>query len=225
MRMLWTRGMALCAAIPLLGAILLLGSAARSEVIIFDTFGPGGAYDFLVGSTISGPDNALGPPFAGDTDQGFAFTAPFTGVLSEATVAVGHISGINRIDFSIRSDEGGIPGSVLETFSLENLGTFGAPNVPRTVAVSTAITAGNTYWMTASAPDDGFMAWNLSLDAIGTIAISGDGGENWFVTPASVQAVSLAMELIDVPEPGGATLLLAAVAAFFGVNLSRRYAR
>ncbi len=122
----------------------------------------------------------------------------------------------------LREDDAGLPGNVLEEWTLLNTFGPGQTVVHEFVSVDTPLLLdGQRYWVNLGALDDmGFAAWNGSLANTTDFVSAREGGLNppWlsFTTP-----YMLALVTIEAPEPGQ-TLLLAAGAAVLAAGALRR---
>jgi hypothetical protein len=134
------------------------------------------------------------------------------------------VSGPNAVDVQLRANAGGLPGTVLETFHFDNLGTFGNPNPP-VIATSTLhplLLDGEQYWITASASDLTDIAWNLnSIKDVGPHAIS-QNGEPFTVATDDRGAFRVDASSNAVPEPASLTMLGLGALGFAGYAWRRR---
>ncbi len=195
------------------GAVAALAmTTAASADVVFNNFGPGDTYTTGQGWTISD-----GAPINTDNDQGDAFTV--TGgnfLLTSIEIALGYVTGTNRAFISLYNDDDGMPGAILETATVENMGPFGNQNDPE-VALFTGTTAlleGEQYWVIASSDNNSWLAWNLnSIGDTGPHAFRANGGP-WnisdgapFEGPPGAAGTRGAFRVNGVPGPGAIALL------------------
>ena len=97
-------------------AAMALTSVSAADVI-FNNFGAGDTYVVGTGWTLSD-----GAPLGVDNDQGDAFTVSGGNFfLDQIDVAIGLVTGINRIFLDLYDDAGGQPGSVLESAVIDGI--------------------------------------------------------------------------------------------------------
>jgi hypothetical protein len=189
-----------------LALFVVAAGQARADVL-YNNFGPGDTYDTR--------DAAIIGRFPGDTVtwvQGDPFRvtgADYT--LDRLTLALGWFSGPNQVDVQFRADAGGLPGAVIESFHLTDLGPL-FQNNPPVVANSVLhplLSAGAQYWVTASASDQTDVGWNTnSTGDTGPHAQSQNGGPFNVIT-SDRGAYRVEATPSPVPEPG--TLLLCGI--------------
>jgi hypothetical protein len=212
-----------------LTVLLAAANDARADFTVYSNFSPGQSYNttsgWLVGNDFGGDNIAVG-----DT-----FTASQTGTLSQITVALEYFSsGPNAATVSLRSDAGGTPGGVLESWSLTNLPTDdGNFHTPTTVTDSTnaALTAGASYWVVVSTSASSAMSWQWNNTGGGGVtgnhATSYDGGATWFASADTQGAFSVTENVPTnvVPGPSTLSLLIVGLGALAGPRLLRRRRR
>ena len=182
----------------LLGTLLALASLAGADTLV-DTM-PGDNYDTGYGATIM--QNYSGY----DWSQGNAFTVSGNDYyLDRVSAALSWVDGVNKIDLQIWDDNGGLPGSILESWTFTNqMGSFGNNNPPL-VGVSTlspVLYAGETYYVIAYAPTG--PQWSaFNMNDFGyrlPRAVSQDDQASWSVSDGD--AAAFRVEGTIVPEPG-----------------------
>jgi hypothetical protein len=181
-------------------ALLLLSGTAKAD-IIFNTFGPGDTYDRSTGWTVGFPGTYQ--------DIGQAFTpAGNTYTLERLVLALGWVTGTNAVDVSLMTAVGGLPGSVLETWHVTNLPSFGTGG-PITVdsVLHPFLEQGTQYFVVSSVPlgESTWAGWNWNIaGTTGPLAFRQNGGP-WSAF-TDVQA-ALRAEGSPIPEPGTLGLL------------------
>lgn len=177
--------------------------SASADVILFDNFGPGDAYDTSVGWTI-GTDNDW------QVGAGFVMSAGGDHLLNSVTASIRHIAGSNMVTLSVYDTIDGVPGSLLETSSATDLPPHDGTDAPPTVfdfSGTTALMDGATYWVIASTdgPGGSWLAWNWNPDH--TLGLhgqrQGDGPWQVFNFEQSVMRVQGSL----IPAPGVLAML------------------
>ena len=160
-------------------------SIANASTTLYSTFDPGDIYDQFSGWTIGGSRVNV---------QGLQFVPDVSGVVQTIEIAAFRLAGGSGVNISLRTDVGGMPGSVLETLPICCFGDAASIQLVNS-ALKPALTAGTTYWLVVSpiAAGDQF-GWNrilhppfllnaqqsmggpwvLGLDYRGTMRINGD---------------------------------------------------
>jgi len=194
--------------------VVLLSAASQAEaaVIVYDNFGPangGNDYD-----TASGWGVQTGPPSFNNFTVGDTFTPSTTGTLSDITVALEFIQGVNAATVSLRADTGGVPGAVLESWTVSSLppadGTFHTPTTVSDVT-NVPLNAGTHYWVViAATANSSRLEWMFIDSGIGARSHAGsiDLGASW-ETLLSTQGAFRVTENLStsaVPEPASLAL-------------------
>jgi hypothetical protein len=98
--------------------------------------------------------------------------------LDRLTLALSWGAGPNEVDVQLRANAGNLPGATIESFHFTNLGPFNRNNPPVVAdSVLHPLLSTGRYWVTASASDPTFVAWNLnSTGDTGPHAQSQNGG-------------------------------------------------
>lgn len=151
--------------------------------VIFSTLGSGNNYDGGEGWTVANP-GAVGF----QQWVAFAITPTSNVTATEIAVAAGYVEGANSVTVELLSDDGGVPGSVLEKKTVKNLQTFGdccAVAVDK-LKSGVALTAGTTYWVAEMLPSkkqaDTWDAWNLSSSNTNDGQAATNTGSGWGAT-------------------------------------------
>jgi len=205
-------------------SILLIAVALPSLApgsVIFSNLGPGQSYDITQG-------NPLGNDFLGDVAaQGDTFTPTATAALAFMDLALSCVANCGSpqsFDVELRADSFDAPGAVIESFSFTGipLGTLGNDNplITATSILHPTLTPANQYWVTVSASNNFFIAWNHNVTGDPSDqAVSSDGGSTWF-SPSGMTPSAYEVEgIISTPEPS--TLLLFCSASLLGLFVYR----
>jgi hypothetical protein len=207
----------------MLSTLSMPGRTDASPITIYSNFGPGLAHD-------SAQANPVGFDFfTGDTDaQGASFAANVDAILTSVAVALSGFSGTNAapVTVALRSDLGGLPDGILETFSIPaaSLGPFGVANAPFVVTslLHPVLTSSQRYWVTIGGTPTDAVAWNLSsVGASDPTATSVDNGVSWQTLGLTPGAFEVNGDTTQVPEP--ATIVLLGSGAM--VLVRRRFSR
>lgn len=188
-----------------LAFLVVAGSA--NAVVAFTNFGAGDSFLTSTGWTISGPTSA-----PGNFDQGEQFTAGATGSVSTIRLALQNVGGSNDYAVSLYEDAGDSVGTWMTTWWGSGLGSFGSSYILTLVNgfPSVALTAGNKYWLIASAPGDTWNAWMFNNQGgMGNHAFSADDGASYGYSTQNQGA----FEVNVVPEPASMSAIAAGIAA------------
>jgi hypothetical protein len=196
---------------PAFAGVLVLSLAAslaaeRAEAtVVFDNFGPENAVDssgWVVGGLASENDPNL------NFTQAFLFSPSASGLLSSVSAAIyaSSIGTSGQLTLHIWSDLGGVPGTDLESVTL-NLPLMFVGSPFETIAMSgtTQLLASQSYWLGFSGLHETFGIWRNSPGASGPGAHTSAAGQDWTVFPAGVGAFRV--EVQGVPEPGTFALM------------------
>jgi hypothetical protein len=164
---------------------------------IASSFGPGNAYDLNGGLSISTAASANNF----ETATATSFTPSATSGLAQIDIALGWVSGTNAFVVTLRNDNGGPTGSVIEAWTFA-APIFGNPDLSTLTPTGAIIlNGGTTYWIVAlPGGSDTWGAWNHPLPdtSIGGLATSHDGGNTWF--PPVVAPGVPAYDVLSTPE-------------------------
>jgi hypothetical protein len=119
-------------------------------VTIFDNIGSKykeGTYWCCDGNSITGP-GAM--PGNSEWWYGAAFTPSANHTVTRIEVAAGHILGPDSVTLSIAQDAGGVPGTVLKSWVVKRLPTFGGccQLIVQNDQTGVSVAAGQQYWIT-----------------------------------------------------------------------------
>jgi len=172
----------------------MAGPAAA--VAIYDNFGPG---DSFGGSSYG--FNAVYRDNAVSFEVG-ASDAPF--ILESIEVALQGSGGGEGVLVNLALDDGGQPGTVLETASVY---IFGTPMIhTASFSGTTLIDTPGTYWVWLRMNSGSTFQWLLNdQGALGSYASSDDAGSSW--SPWTPPTTEPAFRVNAVPEPSTALLL------------------
>lgn len=179
---------------------------------IVDTFGPNTSYN-MSGALIIG-DNSLRID-GSDLEQAVPFTVPGIApiALGSLEVAVQYLDGSpNRIDFHIRSEELGLPGTIIETVSFSEVTQLaGGQVLLRTFDSHSVLNPGSNYWLSATAPggtSEGTMLWQLQpLSSMPRKITSRIAGGAWSAPIFGFGTGAFRLIGNPIPEPSTAMLL------------------
>ena len=164
---------------------------------IFSNLGPStSAYD-STGWYLAGPDSCSTPGSCYYDLLGMAFTPTADATVKQVRAAIQYeysASGANQIDFSLYSDNGGVPGTLLAgPVTVTNLPEYGTCC---TLAVASftpvAVTGGTQYWVVANTPLTGTGSdfageWNMVAKIV-PMAFAADGSGWWASTANDLPA-------------------------------------
>ncbi len=151
---------------------------------IFSNIGtkyPKGEYFCCEGYTISAAGSVIGS----QNWLAAAFTPASSATVTEIDVAVGYVEGTNGITVGLYADAGGVPGTLLKSFKVSGLPTFGDCCALAVAKDKTgvAVTSGTQYWIaltTDSKEKNTWDAWNLNTtDQVDTATIAVNTGSGW----------------------------------------------
>lgn len=171
---------------------------------IFSDFGPHDTFQTGIGYTVSGSNSLVGQTI----ESAMSFTSSGNFTLSQIDAAIGYVAGGNDVTFTLDSNAGGIPGVIMESWTVTGLPVFGGSYAPVSLMSTGGVmlSAGQTYWIVASAGDPtNWSAWNEnSVGANGNFAQFSNGQWNQFNGTLSAFDV---MGGASSPEPASAALI------------------
>jgi len=173
------------------------------SVDLFNTFGPGHTYDCCAAYSESGSN-------VGIFISAMAFTPVTTSPLFAIDLAIGSSAGNDPFTLALMSTNGGLPGSILESWSLTTTFQFGACNNCFETALSTlhpVLQTGTQYWLVVLPSSDMDGGWFLSNSALGTTAFSADRGNTWTSQGNTQMGAFDVRSTATVPEPSTLVLL------------------
>ena len=196
----------------------------RATAVYYNNFGSGSSYDvsegLLIGNGFDGNNYAEAVQIT---------SAIVTGNLSSLLLPLSCAAACpDPITVSLAMDNSGLPGTVLESFTVAGglLGGLGNNNAPITLnsVVDPVLTAGSFYWVTVKADTNDSLAWNYnSIGDTANEAISTYGGVTWAVSGISVGALEVNVTpSAGVPEPPP---LLTLLSGAFVLGIAKRFFR
>ena len=133
-------------------------------------------------------------------EAAFGFTSAASGQLGSITMSLFQVTGVNAYKVMLWTDSAGLPGTMLGSWNLSNIGSFGAPATVINTPGGPTLTAGTKYWLSAQASDPStWGAWYQTT----TGASSTRGFKNASTAPWTNGGVGTegGMRLQGVPEP------------------------
>jgi len=195
-----------CLAVPL--------TSRAGTITVYSNFGAGNAYDTVNGYTESGAASFPGPfawamAFTNTTGQNIALSQID---LADTFVPAG---GNNTMTLNLVADNSGVPGALVESWTVNNLPLTGTCCSVVTVTDMTGavLLNGATYWLVPLADSSAWESWQFNVtSAIGGTALSTDGGVTWVAQSCAPGAVcpNGAFDVLGtatVPEPSAALLM------------------
>jgi len=203
-------------------ALLALTPVANAQIVVHDNFGPGDTYDNGTAWTESGLTAIVGTQSAGS-----GFTTAVSGNLFDISVAIGNVTGTNVAHVFLSDGTSGVPGTVLESWTITNLPGLGSGAAPTvlTSVLNPMLSAGTTYYLYEAEDGDTWngWAWNTTGD-VGLI-FSGDNVNYSSDNTDPSIAYRVRIEgTAAVPEPGSAALLAGMGLSGAGLLIRRKRA-
>ena len=188
----------------------LIASRADANPIVFSNLGPGGTYDGSSGWIVG--------EIGHDFDQATSFVVNTTAKLDFLELGVGFEGGTNALTVWLMTDDGGLPRTIIESFQLFNVPTFGSSSTLLTTATSALhpwLLTATVYWVAVSATQpQSLFAWNWNVT--GDLGIAGRIDEGPWVangTPGGLAPLAGALRVTAVSEPISILLFATSVAA------------
>jgi len=200
------------------GTMLLLAAVPTQAGIIFSNLiEPGDQY---------GPDaTGIGhtPAFSNPGDYvtyGVRFVPSLTAQLTTIQAPLAVVSGPNQMQAFLMSDAGGVPGNIIESFSLTNLPAPPGPLVMITSLLDPVVLAGDPYWFVATGGPSTFSFWTLNLfqgdsnDGGATQLTLGGVPQPW-IAGSGTRTGALQVSGDAAPEPATIAMFACAAMALF----------
>lgn len=156
----------------------------------FATAYPKGIYWCCEGATISGPKTL---PLFIEWWHAAAFTPTVDATVTKIVVPIGYLSGnVTSVILSLNADNGGIPGTELVQWTVDDLSVAGTCcTVQLKNSSGVALTAGQQYWVVVSTgPDSDVNAsWNVAdndqIDSFLNAGLTSQNSDGWVSSPTS----------------------------------------
>lgn len=197
-----------------LAAAVCICSLPAAAGTIFDDFAAGNSYNCCSGWTVSSPN---GPP--GQFSAANEFVAGASGTVSQIDLAIGYVTGSGSGTAALYTVSGGLPGTLLGSWSFTAHQVFGNCCAIETINVAggPSLTNGTSYFLVLSADNNGtWDAWNWnSVGATGLDLFNqGNGWINNGIQPLGTFRI---LSGAGVPEPGTFVMLGSGVLAAAGM--------
>ena len=169
--------------VPLLGvAVAICAVSHAGAAILYDNLGSSpNLYDGTRGWSVSGPLSGLGVYV--ETAQ--TFTPSTSAIFSELDIALTSYSGTNSVIVELLNDSGGLPGGVLQSWSITGLPAIDSCCTLQTLMAtgSTPLVSGTPYWVAVlPGAGDTLAEWNEVNDTpLGTVYQYANGAWNGYV--------------------------------------------
>jgi hypothetical protein len=153
---------------------------------------PKGLYWCCQGATVSGPDS----PFFVEWWHAAAFTPAVNATATKVVVSIGYLGGGGSVILSLNADNNGIPGAVLEQWTLSDLSEAGTCCTLQTRSSSgIALTAGQQYWVVATTGpnSDVWASWNMAdndqVDSFLNAGYTNQNSNGWVSSTSNLNVV------------------------------------
>jgi hypothetical protein len=198
--------------------LVLFALAASSSFAdtIYANFGAP-LYNGQTGWVVSGPSS--GP---GQISAGAGFTAAASGRVGQINIGIGRFEGSGTAIARLWTDENGLPGTELGSWTFSSNVIFGTCCELVTIPVigGPVVVLGNQYFLTLDGVDESALTWNLSPDS-GTGLISSNGEPFTQSTNSQLGAFAI----FSTPEPSTVSMLSTAGLLAGGLLLRKNRAR
>jgi hypothetical protein len=175
---------------------------------IYSNLGTGSdPFDPNAGLSISGPDSGFGS----ENWVAMPFTAPASVQVAEIALGAGYVSGTNQVVVTLYQGSGGLPGSVLGSWTMSNLSQFGGSGIPCLwiiegcpqpcvycdPGIGIFLTKGTQYWigLSTGTTDQSFWGiWNFNAGLTSGTLATDVNGAGWHKESSTLPAVGLFAE-------------------------------
>src|SRR5947209_13369244 len=185
---------------------LAVANSWASPLVTYSNLGPGGAIQCCIGLAEGVAQN--------NYVQGFQFQAGTSGSLASILLGYGTGPGTGSATFSLYSDSGNAPGSLLESMTGSGMSIFGYVSTADLLVTSSLhplLTAGAFYWLipTVSDPSHDAQAWNWnSTGAVGLEYFSLGGVFQGIYPDSTIGAFEVDVNAVTpIPEPSSLLLI------------------
>ena len=191
---------------------LLLAAATASAETIFSQFGPSPYFQAGTGLGVNGSDvdpSCLTPGVVCEQDAASQFQPLITSPLASIDIALLWLSGTDSFIVDLAADNAGLPGSVLESFTVTGIPSGGGTIITLDSTLHPLLSSGAQYWLEVFPGNPSLGGgWNLSTLSSGNAPyFSHNHGASWTPTTQGPEAFDVNG---TVPEPPAGLFLIAA---------------
>lgn len=200
--------------------LCVLGFASLAPgAIIYSDFDPSNI-TYQGGWGIYGTSNSSFP--GAFSSMAMAFTTGSQASLTSINVAIATINGTNQVILTLNSDNSGVPGGVIASWTLNGMPGFGFCCTAETVTAASPIllTAGTRYWVTVAPGGADTQAIWTNTNTSGLLAEQQTSGGP-FIPGTSVLSAFQVNGVETVPEPVSFFLVAAGLTLIAGRRLVR----
>jgi hypothetical protein len=141
------------------GCLAFIVSSIAQADVLFTDFALGNIFDTGGGWTIAGPGIPNGP-----FNVAMNFTSPVAFDVTQIDIALTHSSGPNAATVGLYNDDGGLLGTLVQSWSVAGFPSFGSSGPVTTISGISGVhlIAGNRYYLRTTADTDSVDAWNFN---------------------------------------------------------------
>jgi len=204
-------------------ALCLAALSGQAQQVIFSNLGAGDSYDASLAYNVKGPA-AFGER------QYVANTFIPTGSdyqLSKIELPLALVGGVDQVDVRLMTDDGGLPGTTLESFTLTGLPADPGQMLTATSTLHPVLHQGTDYWCAITPAGDTQAHWFLNnTGSTGPCAENTLGLWALMDTPQTQGAFMVegapVRGILDTPEPGPLAVATGAILAGAAYRRRRR---